>query len=217
MLLRNVPATKKCSKSRFVAALIVCVCFAACSKPVTELDLSDQAEWREGDLVFRCGWGAESRMVTTRSQSSYSHVGLLHYDADKAEWQVIHAVPGEDEPEYVKAEPVSVFFSRERARSGAWARIDCPDSIASKATQYALGKVAAGVTFDNDYLLQDSTRLYCTELVWRAYSAQNIDVSFNNRHSVPSIFSKEGEGIFPIDIEQSTTTLFIHPLKTKSL
>ena len=171
-----------------------------------------QCEWREGDIVFRRGTGLESHVVTTRSASVYSHVGLLHYDSLNHEWQVVHAVPAEDDPEYLKTEPVSVFFSVERAERGAWLRVDCNDSVAQAAVRYALGKVEQHVLFDNDYRLDDTTQIYCTELVWRAYLTQGMDVSGGQRQTVPTLFSKEGEAIFPNDIEKSATTLFINHL-----
>ena len=218
MLLPSERVINNDKKSRFVAAFFVglCVAFVGCNHPREQV-LYETKEWREGDLVLRCGYGMESRAVTERSQSTYSHIGIVHYDSTQGEWQVIHAVPGEDEPEYVKTEPVSLFYSPERARKGAWLRIDCSDSIARKAVQYALAIVKEQYFFDNNYLLADSSQLYCTELVWRAYNRQGIDITSGNRHSVPSLFCKEGECIFPKDIEQSATTLFIKPLKTKVL
>ena len=208
---------KNYKKGRFAAAFFVPVCVAiglfACSHRQAALSLEDQDKWREGDLVLRCGNGMESRVVTNRTRSAFSHIGMLHYDSLKSEWQVIHAVPAEDEPEYLKIEPVTRFFCPERAERGAWLRVDCCDSIAREAARYALGKVAERVLFDNDYLLGDSTKLYCTELVWRAYGKQGIDISGGRRHSVPTLFSKEGEGIFPYDIEKSETTLFVKPFK----
>ena len=207
MLLHSVQAIKKIKESRFVAALFVCVCLPGCARQ-QQVNYETNG-WREGDLILRSGYGVESRAVMTQGSSHYSHVGLLHYDSLKGEWQVVHAVPGEDEPEYIKAEPLSIFFSPERARRGAWLRVDCSDSIAYKATQYALAKVKQNVLFDNEYSLSDTTQLYCTELVWRAYSAQGVDVSGGCRHVAPVFFCKEGEGIFPSDIEQSKTTLFV--------
>lgn len=213
MLQRNVQVIKLI-KSRFIAALFVPVCLLVigCSKPQEAVPYeAAQSEWREGDIVFRRGYGMESRAVTQRSRATYSHVGLLHYDSVSEEWLVVHAVPAEDEPEYVKAEPVRIFFSRERASEGAWARIDCSDSVAVRATQYALRKVADKVLFDNDYSLRDTTRLYCTELVWRAYESQGIDVSGGGRQEAPMFVCKDGEGIFPSHIEKSKTTRFVKP------
>jgi len=94
-------------------------------------------------------------------------------------------------------------------------RVDCPDSVAETATRYALQKVAERVEFDGDYLLSDTTRLYCTELVWQAYLHQGIDLSQKRRHDVPLLFSKDGECIFPIDIEESEKILFVQPFNTQ--
>lgn len=198
-------------KSALCIALLLVVLSSCRTKHETVPYEASQSEWREGDIVLRCGYGMESRAVTQRSNSIYSHVGLLHYDSLRQEWQVVHAVPAEDEPEYVKAEPVSVFFSKDRARRGAWLRVNCSDSVARNAAKYALGKVAAKVLFDNDYSLADSTQLYCTELVWRAYGTQGIDVSGGGRQEAPMFICKDGEGIFPRHIEESGTTLFVKP------
>ena len=127
---------------------------------------------------------------------------------------MIHAVPGEDEPEYLKAEPIAVFYGTERARIGAWLRVNCSDSLARLTTTYALQKVSDSVLFDNSYLLEDTTQLYCTELVWRSYLSVGIDVSGGNRHDVTRFFSAEGECLLPSDIEMSNTTLYVNPLKT---
>lgn len=220
MLQRNVRTTNRNKKSRCIAALFVFVCVAlsACSGKqghVEVIDLSDSTEWRDGDIALRCGWGMESRAVTANGRSAYSHVGLIHYDSINRMWEIIHAVPGEDDPEYLKAEPLSVFYSKERARSGAWLRVDCSDSIAKQAVEYALRKVDEKVLFDNDYLLEDTTKLYCTELIWRSFLTVGIDVSSGNRHSAPRLVCAEEECIFPNDLEKSVTTLYVKPLKFK--
>lgn len=215
MLLPNARTTK-IKKGCFIAAffVLVCVVISACAAHPSEppIDLSDSAEWREGDIALRCGWGMESRAVTANGRSTYSHSGLLHHDSLSNIWLVVHAVPGEDEPEYLKAEPLSVFYSHERARSGAWLRVNCSDSIARLATRYALWKVEEKVVFDNAYLLEDTTMLYCTELVWRSYRTADIDVSGGYRHDAPRIFCTEGECIFPSDLEKSETTLYVKSL-----
>lgn len=220
MLQRNVRTTNRNKKSRCIAALFVFVCVAlsACSGKqghVEVIDLSDSTEWRDGDIALRCGWGMESRAVTANGRSAYSHVGLIHYDSINRMWEIIHAVPGEDDPEYLKAEPLSAFYSKERARSGAWLRVDCSDSIAKQAVEYALRKVNEKVLFDNDYLLEDTTKLYCTELIWRSFLTVGIDVSSGNRHSAPRLVCAEEECIFPNDLEKSVTTLYVKPLKFK--
>ncbi len=193
-----------------LTALLLC----GCAERRDIVEVTGQEDFREGDLVLRCGYGAESKVVTEASQSIYSHIGILHYDKLTAQWQVIHAVPGEaerGEPERLKAEPISVFYAPDRAIRGAWLRVNCPDNIADEATRYALQKVTEQVEFDNDYLLSDTTQIYCTELVWLAYLHQGIDLSEGHRHQVPSLFSQDGECIFPCDIEKSSFIIFVQP------
>lgn len=205
----------KMTQLLLLTALLLC----GCAGRHDIVLLTGQEDFREGDLVLRCGYGAESQVVTEASQSIYSHIGILHYDKLTAQWQVIHAVPGEAErgkPERLKAEPISVFYAPDRAIRGAWLRVDCPDSIADEAARYALRKVKEQVAFDNDYLLSDTTQIYCTELVWLAYLHQGIDLSEGHRHEVPTVFSEDGACIFPCDIEKSTKILYVKPFKTKT-
>ena len=196
------------------ATLLMCGCLKRREQVV--IDSADS--FRNGDLVLRCGWGAESRAVVHQSGACYSHIGLLLFDSIAGEWTVLHAVPGESaqgEPDYLKHEPLSVFFAADRARAGAWLRIDCPDSIASHAADYCRQKVEQRVRFDNDYLLADTAELYCCELVWLAYLHQGIDISDAQRIDVPTVICKEGECIFPCHIEHSKSTLFVKPFNTK--
>jgi uncharacterized protein YycO len=198
--------------------LLMALLLCGCTRYQEKVVLTGQDEFREGDLVLRCGNGAESRVVTEASNSIYSHIGILHYDTLQAQWMVIHAVPGEAErgvPEYLKCELLSDFYAADRAVRGAWMRVDCSDSIAAKATRYALRKVEERVEFDNDYLLSDTLQIYCTELVWQAYLHQGIDLSEGHRHEVPSLFSQDGECIFPCDIETSSKIKYVQPFKTQ--
>lgn len=204
----------KLVKSLLWMGLLLC----GCGEPQEVVVLTGQEAFREGDLVLRCGYGVESKVVTESSRSLYSHIGLLHYDREQGLWMVLHAVPDEaapDEPEWLKCERISEFYAADRAMRGAWMRVDCPDSVAEAAARYALRKVGERVEFDHDYLLSDTTRLYCTELVWRAYLHQGIDLTSGHRHEVPLLFSQDGECIFPLDIEESDKILFVQPLKNQ--
>lgn len=205
---------RKFVKSLLSIALLLC----GCGEPQEEVVLTGDEAFREGDLVMRCGYGVESKAVTESSRSIYSHIGMLYYDQAQGLWMVVHAVPDEaerGEPEWVKSERLTEFYAAERAMRGAWMRVDCPDSVADAAIRYALQKVKDKVEFDNDYLLSDTTRLYCTELIWQAYLHQGIDLSDGHRHDVPLLFSKDGACIFPVDIEESDKILFVQPLKTQ--
>ncbi|MBR6202489.1 MAG: hypothetical protein IKQ62_05760 [Bacteroidaceae bacterium] len=205
---------RKIVKSLLWVALLL----LGCGEPQEVVVLTGEEAFREGDLVMRCGYGVESKAVTEASQSIYSHIGMLHYDGLLGQWMVVHAVPDEaerGEPEWLKCERLSDFYAADRAMRGAWMRVDCSDAVAGAAVRYALQKVKQKVVFDNDYLLSDTTSLYCTELIWQAYLHQGIDLSDSRRHDVPLLFSKDGECIFPVDIEESDKILFVQPLKTQ--
>ena len=202
--------------TRILLATLLLLC---CCKGHHEcVEVTGTEAFRDGDMVLRGGCGAESRAVMTRSNSSFSHIGILQRDSLSGEWMVIHAVPGESEPgepEYLKRESVTEFYDSMRAREGAWIRIDCSDEAAARAAQYCREKADAHVLFDNDYLLLDTTELYCCELVWLAYLREGIDISDGERYEVPTVICKEGECIFPCNIKNGRHTLFVKHFKTK--
>ena len=199
--------------------LFLMTLLCGCTAHHDRVGVTGDEAFREGDMVLRCGWGLESQAVVQSSHSVYSHIGLLHYDTESAQWMVVHAVPGEaapGQPECVKCEPLSVFYAPDRAKCGAWMRADCPDSIAAAAVGYALHQVASRVTFDNDYLLSDTTQLYCTELIYQAFLHQGLDLSDGHRHPVPTVISEDGACIFPCDIESSSKIIFVQPFNNQT-
>ena len=137
----------------------------------------DTTQLREGDLLLRMGDGMESRVVAQLSGVEYSHIALAH--RGDTGWMAVHAVPGEVEEgqqyEYLKAEPLDRYYAVDRATSGAIVRVDCSDACAQGSVDFALDKVNRQFQFDHKYSLSDSTRYYCTELIYRAYLSQGID------------------------------------------
>lgn len=180
--------------------------FIACTEHHS-VKIAYENEFRNGDIVFRCGSGMESHAVTEASNSSYSHVGILFFDSIQNTWMVIHAVPGESAPkeaDTLKYESLSEFFNPMRAERGAFAKIKCHDSIAAAASLYALAKYHEGVLFDDDYSLSDTTSLYCTELVWQSYLHQGIDITGGNMESSITLICKDSLCIYPSTIINST-------------
>ena len=55
------------------------------------------------------------------------------------------------------------------------------------------------ISFDHNYKLSDSTQMYCTELVYRAFLEIGIEIT-NVRHRVPLV---QEEVILPTDIFKS--------------
>ena len=174
----------------FISAAFICLVLAGCKEAPAPLALPYE-QMREGDLAFRCGSGVFSRAVTyVEENGAYSHIGLL-VEHDGV-WKVVHAVPGEKESaqdfDRVKEETVEQFFAPERARKGCLVHVETPErEKVREICQAALGFARDSVRFDNQYELQDSSRLYCTELVWLLYRRCGVDLSEGRRRRVNAL------------------------------
>ncbi|MDD4848361.1 MAG: YiiX/YebB-like N1pC/P60 family cysteine hydrolase [Bacteroidales bacterium] len=179
----------------FIVVFIVgCGLDQKSSYPIPENLLQD------GDLVFRCGISVSSYAVRVADKiGSYSHVGMVVKETDG--WHVIHIVNGEmedtDGKEIIKNEPISRFFRKDRARAGIVLRYDAPDSVLHQVVERAKTLSQQEIYFDAYYSLSDSTKLYCTELIYNIFQNAQIDISEGRRSRCPTV--KE-EVILPSDI-----------------
>ena len=179
--------------------LLLSLLTVCCERAETNRFASVKLE--EGDLVFRRGTGAKSRAVMQAdSLGIYSHVGIA-VRRDES-FGVIHVTPGErqkgDTVDKVKMESLDEFWSTARAVHGAVYRLK-DSKTGAMASSQALRLLDKGILFDHDYLLNDTTQMYCTELVWCAYSLAGVDISSGRRSRINMpVFG--GMYIFPSDI-----------------
>lgn len=179
-----------------IALVLVCL---SCGRRAEHGELP-YGQLREGDLIFRCGIGVFSRAVTAvEDEGLYSHVGLLLRDS--TDWVVVHSVPRE--PDYagdfdrVKMESLESFLSTGRAASAAFAHTGLDDSLKiAEMRSSAFQAVRDSMRFDGSYSLEDSTRQYCSEFVWRLYRREGIDLSEGRRMKM-DVFLMRGECILP--------------------
>lgn len=184
-------------RRRLVVFLILAVVVIATfsyvlfSKKANYNDLSGRYDFnklafQDGDLIFRRGLSLSSHAVLLSDKNSrFSHVGMIRILNGKA--FVVHAVPGESEQEveYLKMEPVSEFLDKEKATLGAIYRLKNADKeknliVAKKVEGFARKKL----TFDNKYDLESDNKLYCTELIWKAYKSIGIDLTEGKRNKL---------------------------------
>jgi len=166
---------------------------------------------QEGDLVFRRGQGLASRAVLAADNYSvYSHTGVVV--RDETEWKVVHIVPGEPEfsgdRDRIKMEPLDVFFKPKRALKGAVMRVDNPE-VAAFAAQRAVGLFDSGILFDHNYNLNDTTRMYCTELIQKIFLREGLDLTGGQRSRI-KIPGFRGDYILPSDIQNSPHVRLIY-------
>lgn len=185
----------------FVALLASLLAACSSNADTTPLDVPVHL-LRNGDLALRCGTSLESHVVVgvNGENGPYSHIGIV-VQID-GQWYVAHAVPGENErgePEYVKLDPIQVYYGRDRAKLGCIMRVTDDSTVCRQATDYAQWAVGAKKVFDNNYDWEDSTELYCTEMVQRAYRHAGIDLA-EDRHTRVVAALMPGTYVFPCDI-----------------
>lgn len=194
-------------------AVVVMMAMTACSVRVDEggtvRDDVPLDSLRDGDLALRQGTGLDSEAVLRLDSAGgqYSHIGIVV--SDNGKWKVVHAVPGEsrDGIDRVKIEPIDTFFLSTRAAHGAVMRLRGCSAVAAREAAQSAARLV-GAPFDYNYNWQDTTRLYCTQLIAVAYSSAGIDLL----SGVPRLSGRNTKNIivFPGDIasNDSLTTIF---------
>ena len=138
------------------------------------------------DLVFRLGRTLQSEAIVVGADHTtrYSHIGIIIRQANNL--SVVHIEPCRDGDEGVKRESLEDFFAPDKASAGAIVRLgNLSDSQRQIISQYLLLAVHSPISFDHDYLLSDTTRMYCTELTEWAYSKADITLSEGRCHRLP--------------------------------
>lgn len=175
-----------------IVVALLCTALAACHTRHKADCHIRQSHLREGDVIFRRGTSANSRMVTLL-QGFYSHVGIVADSSGHGDLRIVHAVP--DEPDFkgdydrVKMDRLDAFLSPQRAEAACLMRQDDAE-VAHKAANHALRLLKKGVRFDADYNEQDTTEMYCTEFVAYVYKQAGMDIAGNERENIQTPWFK---------------------------
>jgi Permuted papain-like amidase enzyme, YaeF/YiiX, C92 family len=162
------------------------------------------SHFSSGDLIFRKGNSLLSQtLYQTDRTSSFSHVGIVEL-VDRQPF-VIHASLGEPlaNNAEVKKDSLETFLNRESTASIAIYRLKKNDkklgkSAASVAKRYAFKKLL----FDSNFDLKTTDKLYCTELVWRAYLEIGLDLVDGHFSQLKSPLAK-GDYLLPSNLLHS--------------
>ena len=185
----------------FIIALFMFGCHTAPKKQLCPPNIPI-GKFRPSDIVFRLGRTIESDLIASSGQdfAHYSHVGVIidHNDTLK----VIHIEPSPNKyDDVIKEETLHDFFSCDKSLAGCITRFtnistEQRNTIQNKALQL----LSSSITFDHNYLISDSSTMYCTELIEHIFNAANISLSQGRAHTLP--FTKEPI-IMPSDIAQN--------------
>jgi len=158
---------------------------------------NDFKNLNNGDLILRCGRSTESYAVYLADKNAeFTHIGIVIIENSNP--FVIHAVPHKNK--ILKKESIEKFLKPENASKFAIYRSNYNayllDKVAQEANSFHLDKLE----FDDKYDLLTDSKLYCTELILKAFNNTGIHLNikakeFNyvvGKHSIifPSEFTK---------------------------
>lgn len=168
---------------------------------------------QSGDLAFRMGRSIESEAIAAASKNSdkYSHIGVVLRVGASA--HIVHIEPKRDDNERIKCEQLADFFAPEQASAGVIVRLnDLTEQQRQIIHAQCIQATQSAICFDHDYMLSDTTAMYCTELTEWIFAKADIDLSEGRRHRLP--LASEAV-ILPCDILQrgdiSIIWRFPHP------
>lgn len=193
-----------------LSLIFLALCVVQCSTREEVVPAIPVQELREGDVAFRLGRTLQSDAIASvvEGESRYSHVGVVVGRGDSL--RVVHIEPERDGEERVKMESVEAFFHPARAVAGCVARYEnLTEPQRQTIEREALRLYVKGVEFDHDYSLEDTTRMYCTELVDYVFRGANV-VLTEQRRRVPLV--KE-EVLFPTDMLNGLQQVWYYDLR----
>lgn len=200
------------SKLHILLIIALLALFVRCSSHHAYTPPSIPVEtFQVADIVFRLGRTLQSEAIASKGPGGYSHIGMMvEIDSIK---HIIHIEPNRQGSERIKVESVADFFNPEVAVAGCVMRYNSlTDSMQQILSSYAKSILAQGVSFDHDYQLSDSSRMYCTELVENIFNKVDIDLSQGERIRLP--LAKEPV-ILPSAIYQNDSLCDIWSYRTK--
>ncbi len=167
-----------------LASLLTIGLLSGCSDRNAESILPTDVQLMAGDVVLRRGNGVTSHIVMmAEKDGNYSHVGIVTDSAGVM--MICHAVPGEPDFEgdedRVKLESSEKFFNELNAERGCLLRHN-DRQTAHRAAEIAMELYRRGTLFDHDYNEEDTTSMYCCELVEYAYLRAGESLVGEKRH-----------------------------------
>jgi hypothetical protein len=151
---------------------------------------SDLTKINNGDLIFRKGRGVFSDIFRNigGEDSPFSHVGIIYLENNEV--LVIHTEASEVTGiGYAKKEKLNDFISVANATKYAFYRVqDIESNEIDSIVHLALSYVSNSIPFDTDFDLMDDDRLYCTELVYKAFKSVGFNILEKpNKIKIPSV------------------------------
>lgn len=135
---------------------------------------SEHGGLQNGDIIFQTSKSSQSESIQAATHSKYSHMGIIYFDEDNAEYFVYEA------SSVVKLTPLNDWINDGLDGKYVVKRIYNSDEILTDGAlvkMKAIGEKFKGKSYDRYFGWSDE-KLYCSELVWKIYKeALNIELS----------------------------------------
>lgn len=149
---------------------------------LTKLEIN---KLKDGDIILRHGFGLVSDIIVETLGEKYdiSHCAIIV--KDRGDFNVIHTVSQSlSDFDGIQSQSLKRFVSDSKKNSIIVVRYkkgNCNSLISQRAKFYLSKKLP----FDHDFDLKDSTKLYCTELIWKVIKdAYHKDIFENQMKDV---------------------------------
>jgi uncharacterized protein YycO len=133
--------------------------------------VTNEAEIKEGDIIFQTSLSRQSQAVQQATSSPYSHCGIVY---KKAENYVVYEAVGP-----VKFTPLAEWIARGANHHFVIKRLKNSDSILTPSAIQKM-KTAGNKLLNKPYDLYfewSDERIYCSELIWKIYhEATGIEI-----------------------------------------
>lgn len=134
------------------------------------LSPEEYALLKDGDIVMRRGHGFVSAVINELFQTGYNLSHCAMVAEENGIKTVIHTVSSElSGKDGVQQESLERFVKESVRGTFMAVRLKTDSLDASLPLRYARACLKKAIPFDDKFDLNDTTKLYCTELIYRAY------------------------------------------------
>lgn len=151
-----------------------------------KLSKLDKTKLKDGDIILRYGYGLVSDLIveTLKPKYNISHCGIVRR-IDSTNFKIIHSVSSTiSNFDGVQEQSLESFINDSRHNSVIVVRYKCKnDSLLSKISNRAQFYLDKKVPFDNLFEINDSSKIYCSELLWIIIKDEFNDDIFKNSYN----------------------------------
>jgi hypothetical protein len=167
---------------QLILLFLACCLLASCSffagkedqNPSYQLSQEELELLQPGDIILRQGFGAVSHAIGEylNEPTKVSHVALLSRD-NNGQWQVIQSISQRvSKTDGLQAQDLATFVSESETSSIVVVRFrgyETDQGLHLRIERAAQDYLKQQIPFDHSFSLEDSTRFFCSELLWQLF------------------------------------------------